>query len=119
MIVNEEYGYLQRKCQNVSLREINLTKENDLLHYSDNRVLGCTMDKCWAKCLEQSNYHEQLQEVQKFNKANKTLKQGIAIVPMKFGVTMGMKAMMQGVSSVQIYKDGSILLQTGILSYAA
>ena len=100
----------------LSIREMNLTKENDLLHYSDNPVKGCTLTKCWTTCVQESNYYRQLQQVQKFNEESEFIKQGISMVPMKFAVTMGMKQLMQGLCTLQIYKDGSILLQTGNLN---
>ena len=102
------------KFDPVQVREINMTKEDDLLHYSDNRVQGCTLRECWDLCLKKSNYMKQLQEMQNFNKNSGFTKHGMSIMPMKMAVRFTAKQLMQGLCTLQIYKDGSVLLQTGM-----
>ncbi len=38
------------------LREANMTKEGDHLHYGDMVVEGCTLDECWGELMKKSNY---------------------------------------------------------------
>ena len=104
------------KLDPLSTRAINLTRENDLLHFSDNTVVGCTLVQCWEECLKNSEYIKILQEVTKFNSKSPTIKQGVAIVPMKMPITLRAKFLMQGLCKVQVYKDGSVLLQSGTYS---
>ena len=105
---SKQYGF-----DPIRIREKNMTSEGDLLHYSDKRLKGVTLEKCWQTCLHQSKFHQRLQDVIAFNASSKDVKQGIAIVPMKMDPTMLLKHSMQGSASVMVYKDGSVLLHHG------
>ncbi len=48
-----------------------------------------------------------------FNRQKGTVKRGLALVPMKFSVTMGAKMVQQGAALVRIYLDGSVLVSHG------
>ncbi len=97
----------------VIVREANMTREGDLLHHSDARLKGVTLETCWKTCLEQSHYEEKIKECLEFNKANRDVKRGLAIVPMKFPPGMKRKGSMRGTALVHVYKDGSVLLSHG------
>ncbi len=97
----------------LKLREMHLTTEGDLLHHSQRRIKGCTLQRCWEQCLDQSQYHQKMDENAKFNKGSEDIKRGLAIVPLKFGPGMGVKSLMKGSALVHVYKDGSVLISHG------
>ncbi len=95
------------------LRLINMTQENDMFHYGDVPIKGCTLNECWNEVMKTSKFEERKAEVDSFNEKNKVVKRGITIMPMKFPVSLSMKTFTQGGAYVRIYTDGSVLLSHG------
>ncbi|TDQ61957.1 xanthine dehydrogenase molybdenum binding subunit apoprotein [Maritalea mobilis] len=62
---------------------------------------------------ESSDYQARRQKVLAFNKTHKNLKRGIALTPVKFGISFTATWYNQAGALVHIYKDGSILLNHG------
>ncbi|KAF7338447.1 Xanthine dehydrogenase/oxidase [Mycena venus] len=61
----------------------------------------------------ESRYDERRAAVDRFNKEHKWRKRGIVLVPTKFGLAFGVKAMNQGSALVHVYMDGSVLVAHG------
>eukprot|EP00094_Tigriopus_californicus_P013136 TCALIF_12703-PA protein Name:"Similar to XDH Xanthine dehydrogenase/oxidase (Gallus gallus)" AED:0.07 eAED:0.07 QI:278/0.8/0.66/1/1/1/6/364/1546 len=100
------------KMDPVQLRFKNLYAERDVTYF--NTILQhCTLQRCWQECQEKSHFQEQRQEVDHFNQANRWKKQGIYMVPVKFGIAFASPHMNQGGALVQIYRDGSVLITHG------
>ncbi len=97
----------------LQVREVNLSKENDLLHHSESRLKACTLQDCWKVCLERSKYTFKAEQVALFNQTHKDIKRGLSIVPIKFFPGMGAKEAMKGSALVRVYEDGSVLLTHG------
>ncbi len=96
-----------------TVKEANLTKEGDKLHYGDTCVTGCSLQECWKEALKRSDFENKKKEIEAFNKENKVLKRGITATPVKFAVSLQMKMVHQGGAYVRIYTDGSVLLSHG------
>lgn len=95
------------------VRQENLTKVGDFLHHGTKPVTEDFLIKCWDECLEQSNYFQVRQDIEKFNEENKYRKRGLAIVPMKFFPTIPVNFLNQAAAYVRVYLDGSVLLSHG------
>ena len=52
-------------------------------------------------------------EVDRFNAANDVIKKGIALSPVKFGVSFNMPTLNQGGALIHVYTDGSVHLNHG------
>src|SRR5260370_11256916 len=52
-------------------------------------------------------------EVAAFNAAHRDTKRGLAITPVKFGISFNLTAFNQAGALVQVYKDGSVLINHG------
>ncbi|MTH97141.1 xanthine dehydrogenase molybdopterin binding subunit [Roseibium sp. RKSG952] len=64
--------------------------------------------------LEQSSdYWARRQEVRAFNERNAVLKKGLALTPVKFGISFTLKHLNQAGALVHLYTDGSIHLNHG------
>lgn len=96
----------------VELTELNLYQEGQLTPYNQ-KLIDCTLTKCWKQCLQSSNYFEKRKEVERFNRENKYRKRGLSIVPTKFGVAFSIPFLNQAGALVLIYTDGSVLLSHG------
>jgi xanthine dehydrogenase large subunit len=60
-----------------------------------------------------SNYRERRQEITEFNATSPILKRGIALTPVKFGISFTLIHLNQAGALVHLYRDGSISLNHG------
>ena len=60
-----------------------------------------------------SNYKKRYSEIKKFNQKNKFKKKGIAITPVKFGISFTTIHLNQAGALVHIYTDGSVHMNHG------
>lgn len=60
-----------------------------------------------------SNYVKRRDAIEKFNETSKRIKHGIALTPVKFGISFTTTHLNQGGALIQIYTDGTILLNHG------
>lgn len=64
-MANHIANYLKK--DSVEISEINLYKEGDLTSYNQ-KLINCTLDKCWKECLIMSDFYARRKGVQKFNR---------------------------------------------------
>ncbi|MDE0725449.1 MAG: xanthine dehydrogenase molybdopterin binding subunit [Alphaproteobacteria bacterium] len=60
-----------------------------------------------------SDYRQRRRAVRAFNKANRFLKKGIALTPVKFGIAFTLKHLNQAGALVHVYTDGSVQVNHG------
>ncbi|MGI9373422.1 MAG: xanthine dehydrogenase molybdopterin binding subunit [Hyphomicrobiales bacterium] len=63
--------------------------------------------------VEISGYHDRRAAVDSFNAENKILKKGLALTPVKFGISFNATHLNQAGALVHVYKDGSVHLNHG------
>jgi xanthine dehydrogenase large subunit len=66
-----------------------------------------------AELEQRSSYRERRQQVEIFNNKNAVLKKGLALTPLKFGISFTNLTMNQAGALVHIYTDGSVHLNHG------
>jgi xanthine dehydrogenase large subunit len=71
------------------------------------------MNRVWNGVLEQSDFARRSLEVETFNRASVHVKRGLAITPVKFGISFNFTAYNQAGALVIVYKDGSVLINHG------
>ncbi|MGG4774969.1 xanthine dehydrogenase molybdopterin binding subunit [Paenalcaligenes sp. Me52] len=71
------------------------------------------IDTLVAQLSEDCRYHERRQAVLEFNKHNTILKKGLALTPVKFGISFNFPAFNQAGALVHVYRDGSVLVNHG------
>ena len=96
------------------IRKINFYKDKikNTTHYG-MRITDNVIEDIFNKLIKKSNYKKRKLEIDNFNKKNKVLKKGIAITPVKFGISFTTTHLNQGGALVHIYTDGSIHLNHG------
>jgi len=67
----------------------------------------------WAEVKHDSDYARRRAEVDAFNRTSPVLKRGLALFPLKFGISFNIPHMNQAGALVHIYSDGSIRLNHG------
>ncbi|XP_078434820.1 xanthine dehydrogenase-like isoform X2 [Wolffia australiana] len=94
------------------IREINLQGEGYVLHYGQ-QLHNCTLGHVWSQLKESCNFRKAYKAARDFNASNRWKKQGVALVPTKFGISFTTKFMNQAGALVQVYIDGSVLVTHG------
>ena len=102
------------KLEASEIRKINFYKDKikNTTHYG-MRITDNVIEDIFNKLIKKSNYKKRKIEIDNFNKKNKVLKKGIAITPVKFGISFTTTHLNQGGALVHIYTDGSIHLNHG------
>ena len=75
---------------------------------SDN-IIAPLVDQLVAS----SNYAARREEIAAFNAGSEVLKKGLALTPVKFGISFNVKHLNQAGALVHVYLDGSILVNHG------
>ncbi|MDI9332863.1 MAG: molybdopterin-dependent oxidoreductase [Cytophagales bacterium] len=70
-------------------------------------------DKVINQLEAESNYRARRAELMAFNKTSKYKKRGMALVPLKFGISFTATMLNQGAALVNIYQDGSVSVNHG------
>jgi len=71
------------------------------------------LEAIWSVCTERSDFARRQAEVATFNAAHPDTKRGLAITPVKFGISFNLTAFNQAGALVHVYKDGSVLINHG------
>ncbi len=102
------------KLEASEIRKVNFYKDKikNTTHYG-MRITDNVIEDIFNRLIKKSNYKKRKAEINKFNKRNKVLKKGIAITPVKFGISFTTTHLNQGGALVHIYTDGSIHLNHG------
>ncbi len=71
------------------------------------------IDEIFDQLLASSDYESRRAEIRAFNKNSSILKRGIAITPVKFGISFTNTLLNQAGALVHVYKDGTVQLNHG------
>ncbi len=88
------------------------TPDRNQTHYGQP-VVDNQIDRLWRQLLERSDFHARRADIAAFNSAHAHCKRGIAITPVKFGISFNKTEYNQAGALVHIYTDGSIQLNHG------
>ncbi|MCK4569341.1 MAG: xanthine dehydrogenase molybdopterin binding subunit [Bacteroidales bacterium] len=96
------------------IRKINFYGEtnNNITHYGE-AVENNRLHKLWDQLTESSSYEGKMAAVQDFNIAHKYKKRGLALTPVKFGISFTTTFLNQAGALVNIYTDGSVIVNHG------
>ena len=86
--------------------------ERDTTPYGEvveDNVLHPLVDELEAS----SDYRARREAVREFNRASPVLKKGLALTPVKFGISFNVPAFNQAGALVHVYRDGSVLVNHG------
>jgi xanthine dehydrogenase large subunit len=86
--------------------------ENNTTHYGQEVELN-RLPEMYDQLLASSEYTSRRKAVQQFNAENEFYKKGIAFTPVKFGISFTTSFLNQAGALVNIYKDGSVLINHG------
>ena len=111
-IIDNISRYLKKNPHEV--RKINFYQKNkkNITHYG-MKIEDNVIHEIFNKLVKKSNYNKRCYQIKKFNSKNKYQKKGIAITPVKFGISFTTIHLNQAGALVHIYTDGSVHLNHG------
>jgi xanthine dehydrogenase large subunit len=71
------------------------------------------LEAIWSTLTDRSDFARRQAAVTAFNAAHPDTKRGLAITPVKFGISFNLTAFNQAGALVHVYKDGSVLINHG------
>jgi len=109
--VIEQIAY-ELKLDPLEVRLTNLYKTGDIAPYGQP-IKETNLRSLFSRLKSISDYDQLKLSVDKFNGHHETLKQGIGIVPVKFGISFTTALLNQGSALIWIYIDGTVSVTTG------
>ncbi len=111
-IIDNISRYLKKDPAEV--RKNNFYKKNskNITHYG-MKIEDNVIHEIFNRLIKKSKYKKRYSDIKKFNLNNKYLKKGIAITPVKFGISFTTIHLNQAGALVHIYTDGSVHLNHG------
>jgi xanthine dehydrogenase large subunit len=71
------------------------------------------MEVTWQAVLDGADIASRQAEIAEFNRTHDDVKRGLAVTPVKFGISFNLTAFNQAGALVHVYKDGSVLINHG------
>lgn len=111
-IIDKIARHLKKDAAEIRFRNFYGVNDRNITPYGqiiDRNRLHIVYDKI----IKTSDYYNRREAVNKFNKENKYLKRGLALTPIKFGISFTTSFLNQAGALVNIYKDGSVMVNQG------
>jgi len=71
------------------------------------------LESIWSILSERGDFARRKAEVAEFNRTHEHVKRGLAMTPVKFGISFNLTSFNQAGALVHVYKDGSVLINHG------
>jgi xanthine dehydrogenase large subunit len=116
MLVIEEI--LSRAAQRLGIpgdviRERNFYRDGDTTHYGQVVAEASRMTTIWGQLRSSSDVTARRAEIDQFNAATVHRKRGLAMTPVKFGISFTATFFNQGGALVLVFRDGSVQVNHG------
>ena len=111
-VIDNISRYLKKDPLEVRKKNFYQKDKNNVTHYGMT-IEDNVINELFKNLENKSNYKKRYSDIRKFNEVNKFQKRGIAITPLKFGISFTTIHLNQAGALVHIYTDGSIYLNHG------
>ena len=95
------------------VRERNLYREGDTTHYEQPVADAGRLAAIWQQLKASSRFAERRADIAHFNAAHEHVKRGLAITPVKFGISFTATFYNQAGALVLIFRDGTVQVNHG------
>ncbi|HZI56916.1 MAG TPA: xanthine dehydrogenase molybdopterin binding subunit, partial [Verrucomicrobiae bacterium] len=95
------------------VRERNFYREGQTTHYGQPVKDAVRISAIWTQLKEKSNFTARRDAIERDNSQHPHRKRGIAMTPVKFGISFTATAFNQAGALILIYKDGSVQVNHG------
>jgi len=97
----------------IELRHRNFYRAGQSTPYGQRVRHPERLQAVWGQTIAAGDVRERLRQVEEFNASHEHVKRGLAMTPVKFGISFNLTAFNQAGALVLIYKDGSVLINHG------
>lgn len=111
-IMEEIAACLKKDPLEIRLKNIYGVEERNITHYGQI-LTDNTLPRIFDLIVKSSDYRRRFDEVNRFNASSRTHLKGIAITPVKFGISFTNKFLNQANALVNVYLDGTVQVSTG------
>lgn len=111
-IIDRVARYLKKDPIEVRNKNLYGEETNNITHYGEI-VERNRLPLIYSKIIKSSNYFSRRKEINTFNKSNEFYKKGLALAPVKFGISFTTAFLNQAGALVNIYKDGTVIVNHG------
>ncbi|MGA2882723.1 MAG: molybdopterin cofactor-binding domain-containing protein [Bryobacteraceae bacterium] len=95
------------------VRQRNFHRDSDTTHYGQPVKDAGRIEIIWSRLKESSAFDQRRAEIDNWNACHPHSKRGLAITPVKFGISFTATFFNQGGALVLIYRDGSVQVNHG------
>jgi xanthine dehydrogenase large subunit len=95
------------------VRERNFYREGDTTHYGQPVKDAGRIEIIWRRLQESSGFAQRREEIDRWNARHPHVKRGLAITPVKFGISFTATFFNQAGALVLVYRDGSLQVNHG------
>jgi xanthine dehydrogenase large subunit len=111
-IMQDIAAYLKKDPLDVRLANLYGTKDRNTTHYGQ-LLKHNTLPQLFDEIVQSSDYRNRRKLVDTFNAESRTQLKGLALTPVKFGISFTNTMLNQANALVNIYLDGTIQVSTG------
>ncbi|HXG01016.1 MAG TPA: xanthine dehydrogenase molybdopterin binding subunit, partial [Bacteroidota bacterium] len=111
-VIDRIARYLKKDPLEVRYRNFYGLTDRNVTHYGET-VENNRLYMIYDQLVESSQYHERRKAIAEFNARHEFVKRGIALTPVKFGISFTTTYLNQAGALVNIYKDGTVLVNHG------
>jgi len=111
-IIDNIARFLKKDPSEVRKNNFYGLKERNITHYG-MKINDNVIHDIFKNLLDKSNYKKRYEDIKNFNLKNNYKKKGIALTPVKFGISFTTIHLNQAGALVHIYTDGSVYLNHG------
>ncbi len=111
-VVDRIARYLKKDPLEVRHKNFYGLTDRNITHYGET-VENNRLYMIYDQLVESSQYHERRKAIAEFNARHEFVKRGIALTPVKFGISFTTTYLNQAGALVNIYKDGTVLVNHG------
>ncbi|MER6970168.1 xanthine dehydrogenase molybdopterin binding subunit [Nocardioides sp. NPDC000445] len=97
----------------LELRRRNFYQQNQTTPYGQQVRQADRLAACWDQVASSGEVARRRAEIADFNRRHPHTKRGLAMTPVKFGISFNLTAFNQAGALVHVYKDGSVLINHG------
>lgn len=108
-VIDRIARYLKKDPAEIRHKNFYGINENNITHYEET-VENNRLHTIYEQILEYSDYKKRREEIKKFNTDNEFVKKGIALTPVKFGISFTTTYLNQAGALVNVYTDGTVLI---------
>ena len=112
--IESALGQIAKKLHKdpLQIRKLNCYQNGDITPYGQQIKESSALDML-NQVAQAADYQQLSKDIQDFNSSHEHLKQGLGIMPVKFGISFTTSFMNQGSALIWVYLDGSLSVSTG------